>query len=222
MEYCQNLEFRLQPFRATMMTQLIVQNKEKDSLKFRTGYNRIQILTITTGRRSEGDRRVIPSRNNTHKLESESDETLIRSGPQTSVVTYSERSDNDDRGLIPDPSESKVGEIIMNPTDEPNFGDCYIFNYQEFKEEPPRPGSKKDVDRLRHDFKELNFNVYEHSNLTKKDILDKLKKGFSCYFENMRTCVTLNRLQPARTVKISFEFIDGPFGSKGMKIGGLS
>ncbi|GBM44887.1 Caspase-3 [Araneus ventricosus] len=63
--------------------------------------------------------------------------------------------------------------------DEPKYGDCYIFDYQEFQNgSKTRPGSEKDVARLRHDFIELNFNVYSsYLNLTKQDTLNTLKEA---------------------------------------------
>ncbi|KAF8796289.1 Caspase-3 like protein [Argiope bruennichi] len=72
-----------------------------------------------------------------------------------------------------------VNDEILPKTEDPlkeesKYGDCYIFDYQDF--ENPRPGSEKDVVRLEHDFCELNFNVYsDYLDLTKQQTLDVLK-----------------------------------------------
>ncbi|CAL1288023.1 unnamed protein product [Larinioides sclopetarius] len=80
-------------------------------------------------------------------------------------------------------SVPEIKETLLATEDqlknESKYGDCYIFDYQEFQDGSPlRPGSEKDVKRLSHDFTELDFNVYSnHLNYTKERTLDTLKKA---------------------------------------------
>ncbi|KAF8796286.1 Caspase-7 like protein [Argiope bruennichi] len=86
-------------------------------------------------------------------------------------------------------------------SNEPKFGDSYIFDYQDFKD--PRYGSEKDVARLDHDFRELNFNVYsKYRDLTRQQTLDVLKqaarranKDHKCFVCCFLTHGNLGRLQ---------------------------
>ncbi|CAL1288021.1 unnamed protein product [Larinioides sclopetarius] len=73
-------------------------------------------------------------------------------------------------------------KILQKPDDEltegRKYGDCYIFDYQNFKNGYSRPGSKNDVARLKHVFKSLNFDVYgDNVDLTRKKTLNILKEA---------------------------------------------
>ncbi|GFU38049.1 caspase-3 [Nephila pilipes] len=76
-------------------------------------------------------------------------------------------------------SFQKYISTIFDPTyqefKEVKCGDCYIFNYQIFERNSPRPESEKDAERLEHDFKELNFDVYKFENLSKSETVTVLE-----------------------------------------------
>lgn len=61
--------------------------------------------------------------------------------------------------------------------DHKRRGKCVIFNHEEFSNgEDPRPGTEKDVEKIRETFKTvLGFEVLIYDNLDCTDILDIIK-----------------------------------------------